>query len=62
MPFERGENFLAWAKPQQALPEFGKALSLNPAFDQAVLGLGRAHFMLGHDKAAAESLASWRCT
>jgi Flp pilus assembly protein TadD len=56
VPFERGENFLAWAKPQQALLEFGKALSLNPAFDQAVLGLGRAHFILGHDKPAAEWL------
>lgn len=56
VPFERGENFLAWAKPQQALPEFGKSLSLNPSFDQALLGLGRAHFMLGQDKPAAESL------
>jgi arylsulfatase A-like enzyme/Flp pilus assembly protein TadD len=56
VPFERGENFLAWAKPQQALPEFGKALSQNPTFDQAMLGLGRAHFMLGQDKPAAESL------
>jgi len=56
VPFERGENFLAWAKPQEALPEFGKALSLNPTFDQALLGLGRAHFLLGQDKPAAESL------
>jgi arylsulfatase A-like enzyme/Flp pilus assembly protein TadD len=56
VPFERGENFLAWSKPQQALPEFGKALSLNPTFDQALLGLGRAHFLLGQDKPAAESL------
>jgi len=56
VPFERGENYLAWAKPQQALPEFGKALSLNPNFDQALLGLGRAHFMMGQDKPAAESL------
>ena len=56
VPFERGENFLAWAKPQQALPEFGKALSLNSAFDQAWLGLGRARFMLGQDGPAAESL------
>jgi arylsulfatase A-like enzyme/Flp pilus assembly protein TadD len=55
VPFERGENFLAWAKPQQALSEFGRALSLNPTFDQALLGLGRAHFLLGQDKAAAES-------
>jgi tetratricopeptide (TPR) repeat protein len=55
-PFERGENFLAWGKPQPALPEFGRALSLNPTFDQALLGLGRAHFQLGQDKAAAESL------
>ena len=56
VPFERGENFLAWAKPQQALPEFGKSLSLNPTFDQALLGMGRAHFMLGQDKPATESL------
>jgi arylsulfatase A-like enzyme/Flp pilus assembly protein TadD len=56
VPFERGENFLAWAKPQRALPEFGKALSLNPTFDQALLGLGRAHFMLRQDKPAAEAL------
>ena len=56
VPFERGENLLAWAKPQQALPEFGRALSLNPTFDQALLGLGRAHFLLGQDKPAAESL------
>ncbi len=56
VPFERGENFLAWAKPQEALPEFGKALSLNPTFDQALLGLGRSHFLLGQDKPAAESL------
>ncbi len=56
VPFERGENFLAWAKPQQALPEFGRSLSLNPTFDQTLLGLGRAHFQLGHDKPAAESL------
>ncbi len=39
VPFERGENFLAWAKPQQALPEFGRALSLNSTFDQALLGV-----------------------
>ena len=56
VPFERGENYLAWGKPQPALPEFGKALSLNPTFDQALLGLGRAHFMLGQDKQAAQSL------
>jgi choline-sulfatase len=56
VPFERGENFLAWAKPQEALPEFGKALSLNSTFDQALLGLGRAHFLLGQDKPAADSL------
>ncbi|MGO8817548.1 MAG: sulfatase-like hydrolase/transferase [Terriglobia bacterium] len=56
VPFERGENYLAWAKPQQALAEFGKALSLNSTFDQALLGLGRAHFLLGQDKSAADSL------
>lgn len=56
VPFERGENFLAWAKPQQAQPEFRKALALNSTFDQSLLGLGRAQFILGEDKGAAESL------
>jgi tetratricopeptide (TPR) repeat protein len=55
VPFERGENFLAWSKPQAALAQFGKALTLNPSFDQAALGLGRAHFLLGEDGAAATS-------
>ena len=55
VPFERGENFLAWSKPQPALEEFGKALTLNPSFDQAALGLGRAHFLLGQDGPAATS-------
>jgi arylsulfatase A-like enzyme/Flp pilus assembly protein TadD len=53
VPFERGENALAWSKPREALGEFGKALSLNPTFDQAALGLGRAHFLLGEDSSAA---------
>jgi arylsulfatase A-like enzyme/Flp pilus assembly protein TadD len=53
VPFERGENALAWSKPRQALGEFGKALSLHPTFDQAALGLGRAHFLLGEDSLAA---------
>ncbi len=56
IPFERGENDLAWSKPRRALQEFGKALSLNPTFDQAALGLGRAHFLLGQDNLAAASL------
>lgn len=55
-PFERGENFTAWNKPRLALPEFGKALALDPTFDQALVGLGRAHFMLGQDPQAADSL------
>jgi arylsulfatase A-like enzyme/Flp pilus assembly protein TadD len=55
VPFERGENALAWSKPREALGEFGKALSLNPTFDQAALGLGRAHFLLGQDSLAATS-------
>jgi len=53
IPFERGENYLGWSRPQEALKEFGKALELNPSFDQAALGLGRAHFMLGDDRRAA---------
>src|SRR5262249_25253619 len=43
VPFQRGENFLAWGRPTLAVAEFGKALSRNPTFDQAALGLGRAH-------------------
>jgi len=55
VPFERGENFLAWSKPRPALEAFGKALTLNPGFDQAALGLGRAHFLLGEDQPAARA-------
>ena len=53
VPFQRGENYLAWEKPQAALPEFQKSLSLNPKFDQAALGLGRAYFMIRQDGDAA---------
>lgn len=56
VPFERGENYLAWGKPQQALAEFRKSLSRNPAFDQAALGLGRAYFLVGQDVEAAKAL------
>jgi arylsulfatase A-like enzyme/Flp pilus assembly protein TadD len=53
VPFQKGENLLAWGKPQPALTEFNKALSRNPTFDQAALGLGRANFLLGQDAQAA---------
>jgi len=56
VPYERGENFLAWSKPKSAIEELGKALSLNPAFDQAALALGRAHFLLGEDAQAATAI------
>jgi choline-sulfatase len=54
--FQKGENYLAWGKPQLAVAEFGKALARNPAFDQAALGLGRAYFLLGRDEQAAAAL------
>ncbi len=53
VPFEKGENYLAWGKPEAALGEFKKSLDRNPAFDQAALGLGRAYFVLGQDTQAA---------
>jgi len=53
VPFQRGENLLAWRKPQLAVEEFVKALSRNPTFDQAALGLGRAYFLLDQDEQAA---------
>jgi len=53
VPFQRGENFLAWGRPALAVAEFSKALSRNPTFDQAALGLGRAHFLLGQNEQAA---------
>ena len=52
VPFEKGENEMAWGKPQPAAGEFRKALALNPTFDQAALGLGRAYFLLGQDSQA----------
>ncbi len=56
VPFQRGENFLSWGKPQEAVAEFRKSLSRNPTFNQAALGLGRAHFLLGQDAEAAQAL------
>jgi arylsulfatase A-like enzyme/Tfp pilus assembly protein PilF len=56
VPFQRGENLLAWGKPRLAVEEFVKALSRNPTFDQAALGLGRAYFFLGQDEQAATAL------
>lgn len=56
IPFSKGENYLAWQKPQRALAEFRRALALNPTFDQAALGLGRAYFLLGQDAGAASAL------
>jgi len=56
IPFQRGENFLGWGKPQLAEEEFRKSLSRNPTFDQAALGLGRACFLAGQDQLAATAL------
>ncbi len=56
VPFQKGENFLAWGKPLLAATEFGNALARNPSFDQAALGLGRTHFLLGQDEQAATAL------
>ena len=53
LPFEAGENDLGWGKPQEAADEFRAALQLNPEFDQALLGLGRACFELGENAEAA---------
>lgn len=53
--FQRGENYLGWRKLQAAVAEFGKALSINPTFDQAALGMGRANFLLGQNDAARSS-------
>lgn len=54
--FEAGENDLGWGKPQDAVRDFRAAIDLNPAFDQALLGLGRASFELGDDAEAATAL------
>jgi choline-sulfatase len=56
LPFEAGENDLAWGKPQDAVSEFRAAVQLNPHFDQALLGLGRACFELKQDPEAATAL------
>jgi arylsulfatase A-like enzyme/Tfp pilus assembly protein PilF len=56
LPFEAGENDLAWGKPQEAIGELRAALQLNPRFDQAALGLGRAYFELGQDANATTAL------
>ena len=54
--FDRGENLLNWGKPRAAVEEFRKAVALNPSFDQAWLGLGRAAFELADNREAADAL------
>jgi arylsulfatase A-like enzyme/Flp pilus assembly protein TadD len=54
--FDRGENLLSWGKPRAAVEEFRKAVALNPSFDQAWLGLGRAAYVLADNKQAADAL------
>src|SRR5207245_1583151 len=54
--FERGETLLDWGKAREATAEFRKALALNPTFDEAWLGLGRAESELGENKDATEAL------
>jgi len=53
VPFQSGENNLACGNTQAALSDFRRALSRNPTFDQAALGLGRAYFLLGQAPKAA---------
>ena len=54
--FERGENLLTWGKPKAAAEEFRKAVALNPLFDQAWLGLGRAALVLADNREAGDAL------
>ena len=53
--FERGETLLDWGKAGESISEFHKALTLNPSFDEAWMGLGRAAFVLGKNKDAVEA-------
>jgi choline-sulfatase len=53
VPFERGQNALAWGKPQDAVAQFRACLERNPQFDQAALALGRAFFLLRDNPHAA---------
>ncbi|HEV2495065.1 MAG TPA: sulfatase-like hydrolase/transferase [Terriglobia bacterium] len=54
--FEHGETLLDWGKAQESIAEFHKALTLNPSFDEAWMGMGRAAFVLGKNKDAVEAL------
>jgi len=44
LPFLQGENDLARGEARQAMARYRRALELNPAFDQAAVGLGRAAY------------------
>ncbi len=54
--FERGETLLNWGKAKESTVEFRKALALNPSFDEAWMGLGRADFEIGQNKEAIQAL------
>lgn len=56
IPFQRAKNLSEWGKLDRAVAEYKEALSENPTFDQALLGLARAYFYLGQDDESARAL------
>lgn len=54
--YQKGENDLAWGRPQAAAQAFEKSLSLNPRFSWGAVALGRAYFTIGQDERAARAL------
>lgn len=55
LPFLQGENCLAMGAARQALPHYRRALELNPSFDQAAIGLGRAAYQAEENPEAVKA-------
>lgn len=55
LPFLQGENFLAQGKPRKAIPQYRRALELNPTSDQSAVGLGRAAYQAEENDEAAKA-------
>jgi len=53
--FLEGENCLAQGEARQAIAHYRRALELNPDFDQAAIGLGRAAYRAEDNSQAAKA-------
>ncbi len=55
LPFLEGENLLAMGQARKAMAFYRRSLQLNPGYDQAAIGLGRAAYRAEENSEAAKA-------